>query len=75
MFWRLFGRDDIPSLGETYRLVHEAWLTRALSSGRAYPRIPLRKVEDGGFSNLMNRPGGRALAEMWWTAALDRVDE
>lgn len=75
MFWRLFGRDDLPSLGETYRLVHEAWLNRALGSELAYPRIPLRKADDGGFSGLMGRPGGRVLAEMWWTAALDRVDD
>ena len=75
MRWRLFGRDDVPSLGESYRLVHEAWLTRAMRSGRPYPRIPLRKVEAGGFSGLMKRPGGRALADTWWTAALDRVDD
>ncbi len=75
MLGRLFWRDDVPSLGETYRRVHEAWLSRAVESGHPYPRIPLRKVEDGGFSGLVRRPGGRMLTEMWWMAALDRVDE
>lgn len=83
MFRRLFGRDDLPSMAETYRRGHGAWLTRALDrgvargpeSGHRYPRIPLRKVDDGGFSGLVAKPGGRLLAEMWWTAALDRVDD
>jgi hypothetical protein len=75
MSWRLFWREELPSLAAAYRRVHEAWLNRAISSGREYPRIPLRRVDQGGFERLMQRPGGPALAEMWWTAALERVDD
>lgn len=57
-----------------YRLVHERWLTRAVRSPGRYPRIPTRRVDTGGFSALLSRPGGGELAERWWELALERVD-
>lgn len=35
------------------------------------PRIPVRRVDEGGFEELMRRPGGRGLAEAWWDEALE----
>jgi hypothetical protein len=58
-----------------YRRVHSEWLTRALSAGREYPRIPVRRVEVGGFSTLLQRANGWMLAARWWILALARVDD
>jgi hypothetical protein len=75
MVWGLFTRGRACSTGEAMRRLHSRWLTRAFSSGREYPRIPIRTVAAGGFTRLMGRPGGPALAERWWSRALDRVDD
>lgn len=74
MFRRLFSREDLPDKAALFRRAHERWLTRAMASPRAYPRIPLRRVADGGFAPLVSRPGGRERAERWWAMALERVD-
>jgi hypothetical protein len=68
-------RRGLPDPAALFRRVHEAWLTRAVTSGKAYPRIPVRRVDEGGFDPLLSRPGGRQLADRWWSAALGRVDE
>ncbi len=47
-----------------------AFLTWALASERGLPRIPARSVQSGGFSTLMQMPGARRLAGMWWGRAL-----
>jgi hypothetical protein len=74
MFWRgLFGHR-YESSAALFRRVHEAWLDRALRTGQAYPRIPLRRVDRGGFDLLRARAGGAARAETWWRLALGRVD-
>lgn len=75
MIWWPFHRSDLPSRAEQMRLAHSHWLTGALSSGRPYPKIPLRRVAEGGFSALVATPDGRRWADLWWNAALDRVDE
>lgn len=74
MFGRLFRRESLPDKAALFRRVHERWLTRAMASPARYPRIPVRRVADGGFAPLVSRPGGRELADRWWTIALDRVD-
>jgi hypothetical protein len=56
------------------REAHERWLNRAIRTPERYPRIPTRRVETGGFSGLLHRPGGARLAELWWERALERVD-
>jgi hypothetical protein len=61
--------------GEAARRLHSRWLTRALKGERIYPRIPLRRVDDGGYGKMMQRPSGRAHADLWWAIALSRVDE
>jgi hypothetical protein len=73
-FQRLFGHGLGLSVGEMMRNAHSAWLTEALASKREYPRIPIRRVDEGGFSKLLARDNGEALAARWWDAALERVD-
>lgn len=74
VFWRSFGHGDLTSHAERYRRVHERWLTRALASARPIPRIPVRRVDRGGFDRLRDRPGGQDLAERWWALAMATVD-
>lgn len=62
-------------VGARYRREHSEWLTRALSrGGGTLPRIPVRRVERGGFSRLLARANGLALAARWWASALARID-
>lgn len=56
------------------RRTHSRWLTRAFTARREYPRIPVRSAAAGGYSRLMSRPGGPAIAERWWAQAMLRVD-
>ncbi len=55
------------------------WLTWALGRGGSHesqptlPRIPVKRVDEGGFEDLLRRPGGARLAEAWWDEALDMV--
>lgn len=72
MFWRA-SPDDNPR-ASLFRRVHERWLTRALSSRKAYPRIPIRRVDHGGFDLVRSQPAARARADRWWELALERVD-
>lgn len=53
---------------------HAVWLTQAVRRPGRYPRIPVRKVSEGGFARLMARREGRAVADAWWLEALERVD-
>lgn len=52
---------------------HNWWLNRALRRPDQFPRIPVRRVSEGGFARLMTRPTGRRIAFEWWKAALERV--
>lgn len=72
MFWRA-SPDDNPR-GSIFRRIHERWLTRALQSAKVYPRIPVRRVDEGGFDEVRSRPEARAHADQWWERALERVD-
>ncbi len=71
-FGRFFGPRD---LGAVARALHSRWLTRAIESKKPYPRIPVRRVDTGGFDRMMASEGGRARAERWWDLALGRVDD
>ncbi len=55
---------------------HERWLSRALAIGEeAFPHIPVRRVDDGGFSNLLDSPGGAERAAQWWFEAFETLEE
>ncbi len=51
-----------------------AWLTWAMSSGQALPRIPRRRVGLGGFRDILQRPGARAAVYHWWSRTLSFVE-
>ena len=50
-----------------------AFLSWALSGERPVPRIPRRRVERGGFGDMMRRPMAVRIVAHWWEQALDRV--
>jgi hypothetical protein len=78
--FRWFG--DRSPLSASARMIreHSAWLTRMLRDGSARvgripPRIPVRRVSEGGFSRLTSTPTGRSRAERWWERTLERLDD
>lgn len=81
--FRWFG--DRSTLSVSARMIreHSFWLSRMLrgggSGGRSRtkqpPRIPVRRVSEGGFSQLTSTPAGRFRAERWWERALERMDD
>jgi hypothetical protein len=73
-FRRVDDGWDALTAGERARLLHSRWLTDAMRSGRPMPRIPLRRVEEGGWEELLARPKGRDVAERWWRRALRWVE-
>lgn len=75
-FKSLFWRNRLQDAGERARREHSAFLTQALRTrlGVNVPRIPRRKVDDGGFDRLMQDPRGRAAAERWWGARFEDGD-
>jgi len=57
------------------RREHSLWLSRAMARpDSATPRIPTRRVSEGGFSLLLSSPGGRERAEQWWMDAFYELD-
>jgi hypothetical protein len=65
----------ILTASEQARRVHSAWLTRALSGEmNEPPRIPARRVEQGGFHALLFTAAGRRWAADWWRRVLERLD-
>ena len=52
----------------------EAWVNWALANSDRIPRIPRRRVDEGGFSMLLKMPGARAAIGRWWSRTLDLVD-
>ncbi len=75
MLWNVFSGDFPLDPAEVARRIHSRWLSRALSTKKEYPRIPVRPVDEGGFSGLMQTEEGRASAEAWWEQALEMVDD
>lgn len=61
--------DEDLSFGERVRREHGRWLARALEHPESVPRIPVRRVDEGGFSLIMQSPHGRNWARHWWNAA------
>lgn len=72
---RWFGWLRLEERGAIARRLHSLWLTRAVRSDRVYPKIPVRPVQEGGFSHLSRTPEGRVLCDGWWYAALGQVDD
>jgi hypothetical protein len=51
-----------------------AFLTWALAEDRGLPRIPRRRVDQGGFAPLLRQPGVRQMVDRWWTRTLNLFD-
>ena len=65
------NRDGLIAPGERVRRALERWLNHALTlPDGCFPRIPLRRVSEGGFESLRTRRG-RRIAERWWGKALE----
>lgn len=73
MRWSFFRKDHMIEAGRKARLLHSRWLTAAIERPMDVPRIPTRRVADGGFDTVLGRPTGRARCDKWWDLALDRV--
>ncbi len=67
------GPSRRPESREQMIATHNAFLEWALTEDRALPRIPTRRVDRGGFSEMMRLPGARMMAAHWWQTAIDRV--
>ncbi len=65
--------DDTNLSTQRERWIHQhsAFLNAALSGKITPPRIPRRRVDDGGFTDYIRRPGVRALMNNWWTRILE----
>jgi len=50
-----------------------AFLTWAIRSEQDLPRIPRRRVDQGGFSQMLKRPLSGTIIAYWWAQALDRI--
>jgi hypothetical protein len=75
MFWKRLLARGFLTAAEKATQEHSAWLTQALRSGSPLPRIPIRRVDTGGFDALRERASGPAHAERWWKLALDRTPD
>jgi len=52
---------------------HSAYLSWAVHEDGALPRIPHRRIKDGGFAPLLKRPEARAAVRHWWTRVLHQL--
>jgi hypothetical protein len=68
-------QDHIRNLRRQMIDETSTFLTWALTEERDLPRIPHRRVDAGGFTEILLRPGGRALATRWWSRALETLDK
>jgi hypothetical protein len=75
MFRAGLTRSELDEKAEAMRRAHSEWLSAALRWGMKPPRIPTRKVSDGGWGSLMLTPEGRAWAEEFWQSALAEEQE
>lgn len=73
MLRQFFGDDFLARVGAQARAMHSRWLTRALhhGGGKGVPRIPVRRVSDGGYAPVMATVEGREWAAQWWAEALE----
>lgn len=68
--------------GARFRAEHSSFLTRALRLGKLgirFPRIPAKRVDEGGFSHggrggCLQLPEHQKRTAMWWMAAMNRMD-
>lgn len=66
------GRDD-EALHRKMLAETNAFLNWAMREGHNLPRIPRRRVDEGGFSELLRRPAGRQAVQRWWLRVLNEA--
>lgn len=68
-------RRQVPSDLRT-QMIREtsAFLTWALAKDRGLPRVPRRRVDEGGFGPLLQIAGARALVDRWWARVLSTAE-
>jgi len=72
---RFFQRREFwLTANEKARLQHQRWLNRAVRRDTRGLRIPVRRVDQGGYRHLDAVPGGRQWAERWWMDAIENAD-
>lgn len=47
-----------------------SWVFARPERQRSLPRIPVRRVDEGGYDALLARPGARAAVGRWWERTL-----
>jgi hypothetical protein len=72
LWWTERSREEA---GERFRREHERWLEFVVSTGAPVPRIPVRRMDEGGFDALLARPRGREVARRWWELAFARTPD
>ncbi len=70
MQFSLFSSRDWEDVAERMRRAHSEWLTAALRRGAKAPRIPVRRVSEGGWDSMMATEEGRAWAAEFWQGAI-----
>jgi len=75
--YRRNGRDGDRPRDLRHEMIREtnAFLSWALAQGSGMPRIPRRRVSEGGFSGLMRLPRARAAAAAFWQRTFDRLGD
>ncbi|MEX2212529.1 MAG: hypothetical protein WD768_00280 [Phycisphaeraceae bacterium] len=71
------GRKREPMRDLRKEMIDETsrFITWALSQDEKVPRIPVRRVEKGGFSQAMKVPGARSMAARLWSRLLDTLPD
>lgn len=75
MIWSWLTGRDRESRADAMRRTHSRFLSAALGHESELPRIPVRRVDRGGFGPLMARARGRRAAEEWWSRAFARLPD
>ncbi len=65
---------NVPDRREAMIAQTSAWLTWALDNDVPVPRIPRRRVSEGGFTQLLQLPEARAAVQWWWYRTFTFLD-
>jgi hypothetical protein len=52
-----------------------AFLTWALKQDRDLPRIPRRRVDQGGFTAILKQPMAKTIVQHWWGWVLEKLPD
>lgn len=71
--YRMLGGSNDPVRDRRAEMIDQtnAFLTWALTQERNLPRIPSRRVDQGGFGLMQSHPGVKILVTAWWDRTLD----